>query len=318
MRIYLAMIFLMIMGMLRFVTAQDLHATDSIENVVMMLPAGTDKVDRMLKLCDDLIAIKDFKRAEQYLGNACSLSETLGYQRGIAGFYAGSGYLLQKQGDYDQALVFLDRAMKLDSALGENTAMVLVYNRVALIHRFRGEYPEAISNYEAGISLAEQIGDTAQAYQTSLNLWIIYKLQGNNEKALEIFLGALPFYELSDNLLILTPLDNCIGTIFYHQKEYDEALKHLNSALDASRALGLEMDVAINLLFIGLVYRELGQFQEALYYEFQALQIYSEKGSKNDLGRINTDIGDTYSASGNPGSAVICTMMSDRDCQKSF
>ncbi len=304
MRIFFGMIFLMVMGMFRLVTAQDVHTTDSIENVVMKLPDGTDKVDRMLKLCDDLIAIKDFNRAELYLDNAFSLSETLDYQKGIAGYYAGSGYLLLKQGDYDKALDFLDRAMKLDSVLGENSAMVLVYNRVALIHRFRGEYAEAISNYEAGISLAEQTGDTAQAHQTSLNLGIIYKMQGNNEKALEIFLGALPFYEKTDNLLILTPLDNCIGGIFFHQKEYDEALKHLNSALEASRTLGLDMDAATNLYFIGLVYRELGQFEEALRYEFQALEIYSEKGSKNDLGRIYTDIGDTYAASGDIDQAL--------------
>jgi signal transduction histidine kinase/Tfp pilus assembly protein PilF len=262
-----ALLFLFVIGLVRFSNSQDPNEHDSLLTVYSsLLNSGISNGDSL------------------QVANAC--------------LNLGITYI--KVEDYSKALEYLERARNIDLKLGQDSSLVIVYNKLALMHRFKGEYAEAIDDYESGISLAESISDTAAANQTRLYLGIIYKLQGNYDKALEIFLVTLPYYEESDNLSILTPLDNCIGTIFYSQKEYDEALKHLNSALDASKKLGLKPDEAINLAYLGLVHRELGNFNEALQFHFKALEVYSECGSNNDIGWICNEIGNTYAISGNP------------------
>jgi signal transduction histidine kinase/Tfp pilus assembly protein PilF len=203
-----------------------------------------------------------------------------------------------KQENYHKALVYLVRAKRLNAELGDDSALVIVYNKLALVNRYLGQYPDAISHYEAGIRLAEQIGDTAQAYQTRVNLGLMYKLQGNYEKALELALGVLPYYENSDNREFLVYLDHCIGGLFYDRKEYNEALKYFNASMEGSIGLGSMSDMADNLSAIGLVFREQGGLEQALEHQFQALELYAEIGSKKDIGRTFLEIGNTYALSG--------------------
>jgi signal transduction histidine kinase len=324
--------------MIRSGISQDLQKIDSLKFVLSAQPASASKVEQMLEFYNTLTESREYEQAKQYLDSVYTLSTKLNYQAGLAKYYSTQGKLLQKQWNYTEALkydslslikwsnlgdslqvadacvsmgedyawlqnltsskLFLDRAMRIYKEKGERPGQVNVYNKYGLIYRFRGDYPEAINQYETAIKLAEEIGDIALINKNKLSLGIIYKYQENWPKALEIFLQTVPYYEQTANLEILVPLDNCVGNLFFYQKDYSEALSHLNSALDGCRTLGMEMDAAANLTGIGQVYRELGQYNEALRYEFQALQIISAQGNRKEIGWANLEVGYTYSASG--------------------
>jgi signal transduction histidine kinase len=362
MKLFSVVFCLLIICMVHKGISQGLNEIDSVKVALMTQTDSIDTVNLMSELSNKLVDSREYDQAQKYLDSVFFLSGKLNYKAGIAKYYNGLGYLFQNQGNYEEALTnfsisldnwisigdslhvadvcfnlgvnyinqenndkaneFLYRAMRLDSVMGQKSALIMDYNKLALIHRFRGEYPEAINLYEKAIRLAEEIGDPALINKNKLSLGIIYKFQLNYEKALSIFIETVPYYEQTDNLETLIPLDNCVGTIFFHQHDYEEALKHLNSALDASRKLGLETEVAANLSVIGLVYRDLEQYDDALQYEFQALQVYSDYGTKTDVGWVMLDIGDTYVAAGDPDQAMehyresldIAKELQDNEC----
>jgi signal transduction histidine kinase len=323
---------------------QNSQKIDSIKSVLSLQPVSIARIELMLDMSSTLLETHAFEQAKPYLDTVLMESGKLNYQAGLAKYYNNKGILLQKEGNFKEALtaytlsldkgiilgdslhaanvcinlgehytwqqnldtaaLFLNRAMRIFIELREIPGQINVYNRLGLIYRFRGDYPEAINQYETAISLAEKTGNIVLVNRNKLSLGIIYKLQGDNAKALEVFMEALPYYRETANLEILTPLDNCIGGIFLDQEEYDEALKHLNSALEASRTLGLEMDAAANLTRIGQVYKELGQTQNALHYQFQALEVVSEYGSKKDVCAVYIELGHTYAIARDPAKAM--------------
>jgi len=232
------------------------------------------------------------------------------------------GKIYSWQGKYDQSYIYLTRALQISVQTGDTALEKAILDRLALTYTFLGNYPEAINCIDKSIKLAEATGNQYEVAKAEVNFGMIYKHQGNFTKALEIFIRAQPIIkqnEKNENMLIA--VDNCIGGIYFHKKDYTESLRYLNSALATSRKLGVMPRVAENLAMIGLVYRGQHRYSEALQNEFQALNIYSEIGDKEGIATTGIEIGDTYKAIGEMQKALesytkslnICDEISDNE-----
>jgi tetratricopeptide (TPR) repeat protein len=127
----------------------------------------------------------------------------------------------------------------------------------------------------------------------------IQTLEGKYGEALSALFDALKHFEKAKDNVGLARVNNNIGLIHYYQKNYEEALKYFNQALETAD----ETRVGDASLYIGRVYIEQNNYSEAERYLKKALNI----GEKNEdkyiisdcyylLGRIDAFYGENTRA----------------------
>ena len=87
---------------------------------------------------------------------------------------------------------------------------------------------------------------------------------------------------------------NGLGLCCLNRRQFDEALNYLTQALDLNRQLGLKQNIVVNLNGIANVYQRQRKFAEALDYFQQSLELAREIGDEVSAGFRLSNIGDTY------------------------
>lgn len=90
-----------------------------------------------------------------------------------------------------------------------------------------------------------------------------------------------------------------IGTVYYAQDNYPEALKNHFAALKIREEANDKKGIAGAYGNIGNVCYSQGNYPEALKNYFAGLKIFEETGDKNGIGRFYSNIGNIYSDQGN-------------------
>ena len=89
-----------------------------------------------------------------------------------------------------------------------------------------------------------------------------------------------------------------IGTVFYEQRKYKEALEWYVNALKISEYLQLPINTAISYSSIGKINESEGSYQEALEWYIKAKDIYEKINPRKELADAYNNIGAAYSSLG--------------------
>ncbi|MBL4657566.1 MAG: tetratricopeptide repeat protein, partial [Flavobacteriales bacterium] len=142
------------------------------------------------------------------------------------------------------------------------------------------------------------------------NMGIAYRLQGNLVESLKSTMWAL---KLDRNLLLIAEAKSessaiidykngiarhlqNIAIVYDEKGEYEVALEYYLEALNISTELGNKVSMAAVLGNIGLVFAEWGDNEQALAYYFKAVKIDKELGNTYNLCAWYSNIGLTYQA----------------------
>jgi tetratricopeptide (TPR) repeat protein len=72
-----------------------------------------------------------------------------------------------------------------------------------------------------------------------------------------------------------------IGNAYYEQNKLDEAFKYYSDALSMAQNAYNQSRIAINLMNIGNVYSDSGNYKKALDFQFRALEIFKSIDDKS-------------------------------------
>ena len=97
--------------------------------------------------------------------------------------------------------------------------------------------------------------------------------------------------------------ENAVGWIYAHLRNYDEALRHCQRALDLHRESGSRSGAADTLDSIGYVYERLADYPQAIAHREQALGIYREIGDPQMESYSLIHLGDVQLTAGQPAAA---------------
>ena len=97
-----------------------------------------------------------------------------------------------------------------------------------------------------------------------------------NEEALPHLDEALSLFELLDDLEGQAVVNGLLAIIQRNQGDAVASLKLSYKALDLSHRIGFREHEGTELYFIGVTYKQLGNFEKALDYLYQSLQIFRE------------------------------------------
>lgn len=221
--------------------------------------------------------------AMNYARQSLSLSQQIGYEKGIANGYANIGIIEAfYEGKIKEGLEKSTIALKKRESLNDNKGIEKSLTDIASIYYQISDYIESIKNYFAALKVAEKLGDKQGIAEIYKNIADAHLQSGNSQSA----------------------------------REYYQKAKQINEQIGNKSAQSSNMGM------IALTYSNQNQYMDALQYSIEAVTIAKKSGDRCGLGKAYKNLGNTYSAMGKHTEAVKSLNQSlqnseasgDKDC----
>ena len=104
---------------------------------------------------------------------------------------------------------------------------------IGLVNFIQGDYVLSVKNWEEALTIFRDIGNKEGTANMMSNLGVIYNNQGNEARALELYIGSLKLArEIQDTIRMITTINN-IGLIYAKKvSEGSLAIEYFQEALD--------------------------------------------------------------------------------------
>jgi len=138
-----------------------------------------------------------------------------------------------------------------------------------------------------------------------IRLGIIYDVQSNDAKAIEMYKLSLALAEKTkDKKGIASNLNN-LGLIYYKTNDFSNALKFFNEGYAIFSELKDDQNLGNISNNIGLIHNELGTFNKGLYWFRKAIGHYRRANDTYTINDVYSNIGNTYDSQKQYDSARI-------------
>ncbi len=197
--------------------------------------------------------------------------------------------------DMQLSIALVDKATQIAKNEDALEGLQMCYMTQGGISYFKADYDEAIANFYKAIEISDKNGELSIKDAGILgNIGVIYKKQGNLQKALNVQLEALAvFKNNNDSMGISVTLTN-MGEVFRIQKQFDKALASYEQSAEIKLTIGHQSGLGIVYNNMGLCYSEKGDFKKAEQFLNKAYGIEKEIGNKVRISETELDLANHY------------------------
>lgn len=181
-----------------------------------------------------------------------------------------------KYNDLEKATIFFNKGLKLAQKLKIKPKALEAQSLLGSVYANLGKVDSALYFFTNVKNEYESSGNKKSLGHILAQIRYVYNFKGDFEKANEYSFKSLAvFEEINDKPgIALANMD--IGSNFFNQKRYDDALDYCLKAYKISKELGLQFETAESALHLGNVYTALHQCETSLKYLDEALKLNQE------------------------------------------
>ena len=240
-----------------------------------------------------LTALENFLLASKALENQEDL-------RSLAEVQTEIGFLFVDWGVNKKATEYFKMAYESRESMGDTTSQIELLKLLGDIY-YQLNKQEAITHYQLLLGLYQSRGDKEELLGVLARLGEIHNDRNESEKALEYELQSLKIMQEMNDYKGMAASYNKIGNFYKNLNDNDQALTYYKKSLEFNRKSGEGEesnpgdDILMNIAFI---YQAKGEYNLALEFLFQALEIRRERADFVSSARVNHEISYTYQALG--------------------
>ena len=185
---------------------------------------------------------------------------------------------MSNAGDLERSQQLLEEAIDIDDEFAE------AYSNLGMTQNLLGDFEDAEEMLETALDLAED-SENDYALMTIYNhLGIYYKGRKKHKKAIRYFEQGIKLLKIyQDDLMEAKFLHNIAGS-YSRIGDHDRALDFLYKSQKINKKL--ERPLGDNYSEIGVRYKELQKYDEAITYFNQAIKIYKSEGKNFNIARV--------------------------------
>lgn len=176
----------------------------------------------------------------------------------------------------DSSLLLAQQAQTLSEKIGFGKGICKANKIIGIYYQINGDYTKALDYYFLSAAAAKKINDRRELGKVYNNIGNIYRNQGIYEPAYEYFVKSLHIDEFFGDSIGISASFNNIGVIFDDQGNDDKALEYYTKALEIRLKLGDKSLLGISYNNIGHVYQNNKDNKTALVYFLKAYKIRNE------------------------------------------
>jgi len=268
---------------------------DSIKNVLKLQKDDSTKVNTLINLGMVYLNV-NIDEALKYGSEARDLAEKVNHTKGLG--YAlkllGMGYAYQ--GNSSEADGQFKASLAVFESINFKDGISNILNNLGSLNYNLGEDTKSIEYHLKSLKIAEEINNKMRIATNLTNIGTVYSNKpATVDKALDYFLKALPvFEELKYNDGIGTTTVN-IGEIYFNKGVYDSALMFFKTSIEMYQGTA---DAALALSYVGEIYAQQNDFENAFKYHNQAIEVTEKLGAQQFLAQSLLSLAKTESQKG--------------------
>jgi CHAT domain-containing protein/Tfp pilus assembly protein PilF len=233
----------------------------------------------------------EYARAASRWSAALDLYRQDGDKREQANVLSNMGTLHSTQGDYPEAMRKLEESLRIFEELDDTHGRILAHNNLGIVFRLQGEYREALDHFQKALELSRGVDDLAGVANTLGNSANVFWSQGNYIKALQAYEESLAIGERLGSVSVVLGGLTGVANIYATLGNYPQALEHLEKAYALVERTRFKQGIAFTLHEIGAVRERQGEPDRALEYYKKALTAETEMGERSEIASLQNDIG---------------------------
>ena len=222
--------------------------------------------------------IGEFKRALDYCNRALEVRHNFNFALGEAVTLGNLGGVTASLGDYQQALDFYQRGEAKYRSLGNRSGQGVAFNNIGWVYATLGDYDKALDYYGKAAELFTAMDDQYRTANALSNQAATYALLGQYQKALDIQLKVLPMRRAVNNTDGAGTTMRHIANAYAHLNQKQTALDYYKQSIQLLKGNPRQLIPALRSL--GMLYKDLGDTQNALASLNEALQISRNIGDR--------------------------------------
>ncbi|MCZ2223197.1 MAG: tetratricopeptide repeat protein [Chitinophagales bacterium] len=197
--------------------------------------------------------------------------------------------------DYNQekGIYYAQKATALAQKFNYEAGEASAYNVMALCFELKGNLDTAFVLYNQSYKKRVKLKDYQGASGVLLNIGAAYFLQGYYNLALKNYLNSIYLLKennlISNNSLTLSKVYNNIGLIHRTKKEYEEAIKWYLQSLQIKKEIKDTRGVLNSFINLSMTYQNLKDYKKALSYVDSAIVIAKNEKWEEEYASLYTN-----------------------------
>lgn len=267
----------------------------SLDSLRLILPdlEGRARVDALNDLTKGIMYTSP-DEAFDYTREVLMLSDEMDYTEAKAYSWVYQGIMFNNKADYNKA----DSVLKMAVSISEDIEFQwgIAYGSICLGVKsiLLQEYNEAVAYFLTSLEAARTMERPDVETTCLMNLGSVQQLTGDFESARHYYTEALKIAE-SDNRVPRIRLGEILGNLGNNsvkERDFGTALKYYERCLAIFREFDQKAQIANTLLNMGLIYKDLAEYDQAMVLYNQSEELFAELESKRDLSTVYREMGE--------------------------
>ncbi len=197
----------------------------------------------------------------------------------------------------EKGLYYGDQGRALAIKLGWKKGEAQAYNAIGANYWAKNDFITAQDYYLKALKINEKLNDDKGVARNLHNIGDIYEVEYNYPKALEYYKKSLAFSVSNHDIFAVYGTEGNIAEVYKAQKNYAAATDYLNDAIKIARQNRWQRLQGADIIDLGAVQAELGNYAAAVKDEQAALSIFramAHNPIKDDIANALGNLGAVY------------------------
>ncbi len=208
-----------------------------------------------------------------------------------------------KSQEYGNLEEYASILLTLSKQLQDVEKQIVALNNLAIVNSIRNDFKTAMGYFIETLELGKKIAYRQSIANSLINIGTIYAHLQNHDEALKRYLNIITDYEDVLEMNTLAIVYNNVGNINHRKNNTEQAHFYFKKTLELAQKSQYQEMIALALTQISRTYRLENNTTEALIFAEEARQLMADLGDVNgkqinliNLGQLHYDLGDFESA----------------------
>ncbi|GEQ85206.1 sensor histidine kinase [Patiriisocius marinistellae] len=205
-----------------------------------------------------------------------------------------------------EGLLFCDKAINLAKKLESKEQLALAYKFKGVNYYALANTAAALKMYDSAIEIQKTFNDEKALAKTIYNKGLVYFNASDYKESNHNYREAYIIFEKEKDSFLMAKMLNSIAINQMYQVKYPEAIKTFNEAAIIYENLNKQNDFEYGSIQanLGLLYKRLDKFDQAIAQQEKALLIYQRQGNLYGQANALSNLGNCYDSKGNSLKAI--------------